>query len=64
MKAPTWAACLEQAWTRTPHLQTCDSSKLSHVSVHTTAIFGFGDAGGAPKGFTQNSQSSLSATYF
>jgi hypothetical protein len=33
-KPPTWAARLEQAWTQVQHLQTRDSSKLSHVSMY------------------------------
>ncbi len=31
-KPPTWVTHLVQAWTQVPHLQACDSSKLSHVS--------------------------------
>jgi hypothetical protein len=36
----TWTTCLEQAWTRVPHLQTQDSSKLSHVFRCAPTRFG------------------------
>jgi hypothetical protein len=39
-KAPTWTIDLEQAWTRVPHRQACDS--LSHVSGYASARFCLG----------------------
>jgi hypothetical protein len=58
-KAPSCAPSLEQVWTGAPHLQTCDSSKLSHVSGYspTSACY-------APKGLTLASQYYPSATCF
>jgi hypothetical protein len=31
-KSPTWAMHSKQQWTRVSHLQTRESTKLSHVS--------------------------------
>ncbi len=42
-KAPDWATHLKQAWKQVPRLQTCDSSKLSHVSGCAPASFGLGE---------------------
>jgi hypothetical protein len=36
---------LEQAWIQTPHLQTCDTSKVSLVSGYASARFGLVDSG-------------------
>ncbi len=42
MKKPptTWATHLEQVWTQVPHLQTCDSCRLGHVSGFASTRFG------------------------
>ncbi len=52
-KPPAWAARLEQAWTQVPHLETCSSSKLSHVSEYAPTRFALGRIGCAPQGPTQ-----------
>ncbi len=42
LKAASWATHLDQVRTLRPHLQMCDSRRLSHVTGYAPNRLGFG----------------------